>query len=81
MTEKILELAFSILMILLFSRNFNKKWSDKNYEKLKTKNITWYWFRVFKIDETKENFNRFIRGLSIFVISIMTLSLIFLLIS
>ena len=81
MTEKILCLAFAILVTLLFSMNFSKKWSDKNYEKLKTKNSTWYWFRVFKINETKENLNRFFRGLSIFVISIMLLTIILLLTS
>ena len=73
---KILMLTFSILIILLFSINFNAEWSDKNYERLKNKNAAWYWFRVFKINETKENFNTFYRGLSVFVISIMSLTII-----
>jgi hypothetical protein len=61
--------------------NFNKKWSDKNYEALKNKKTTWFWFRVFKINETKDNFNTFFRGLSIFAILIMTLTIILVLTS
>jgi hypothetical protein len=77
MNEKIILLVFSIIIIILFSLNFNKKWTNRNYKMLKDKNRTWFWFRTFKIDETEENFVKFNRGLSIFVISIMILAIIF----
>lgn len=67
---------FSLLIISLFSLNFNKKWSSSNYEKLKNKNSTWFWFRIFKINENKENFVRFYKSLSIFVIIIMLIPII-----
>ena len=77
MSEKIMVLIFSIIVILLLSLNFNDKWSIKNYERLKDKNVTWFWFRTFRIKESEENLIRFWRGLSIFVISIMIVSIIF----
>jgi hypothetical protein len=80
MTEKIILLAFSLLTIFWFSMNFNKKWNDIIYEKIKDNRSTWYWFRVFKIAETKENFIKFQKGLSIFVITIMVITIIILMI-
>jgi len=59
--------------------NFNEKWNNKNYEKLKDKKHTWYWFKVFKVSETKENLFKLYKGLSIFVIIIQTITIIFLL--
>jgi uncharacterized BrkB/YihY/UPF0761 family membrane protein len=79
MTEKILTVLFSIFIIVLFGMNFNEKWSNRNYEKLKHKKYTWYWFKIFKVSETKENFIRFYRVLSLFVISIMTLTILIML--
>jgi hypothetical protein len=76
MTEKLLELLFCTVMIFLFSLNFNSKWTNRNYEKLKSNNLSWYWFRVFKIAETKENFIKFRKGLSVFVIMIMVITII-----
>jgi len=70
MTEKILIIAFCLIMSILFSLNFNSKWNDKIFEKVRNRNLTWYWFRVFKIKETKENYIRMQKALSIFVISI-----------
>ena len=76
MTEKVILLTFSIVIIFLYGLNFNDKWTNKNYEQLNSKNGTWFWFRTFKIEETKENYVRFIRGISVFVISIMIVSII-----
>ena len=59
--------------------NFNDKWINRNYEKLKDKESSWFWFKVFNVLETKENFIKFKRGLSVFVISIMTLTILFIL--
>jgi len=70
MTEKILIIAFCLIISILFSLNFNSKWNDKIFEKVRNRNLTWYWFRVFKIKETKENYIRMQKALSIFVISI-----------
>ena len=80
MTEKLLILLFSLLMIFLFSMNFNRKWSDRNYEKVKNRNSSWFWIRRFKFEETKANYIKFQKGQSIFVISVMiiTIMLIFL---
>jgi hypothetical protein len=78
MTEKILILTFCILMIVIFSMNFNKKWRNQNYEKLKDRKHLLYWFGVFRIQETKENFDKFYKRLSVFVIIIMTISIILL---
>jgi len=79
MTEKTLIISFSLLIIVLAAMNFNDKWNNKNYEKLKYKKHTWYWFKVFKVSETKENLFKLYKGLSIFVIIIQTITIIFLL--
>ena len=79
MTEKILTLSFSILIVFLFAMNFNDKWINRNYEKLKDKESVWFWFKLFNVLETKENFIEFKKGLSVFVISIMTLTILFIL--
>jgi hypothetical protein len=79
MTEKILILSFSILIILLFSRNLNNKWAGKNYQNLKAKSYAWYWFRVFKVAETKDNFIKLYKGLSVLVITIMAMMMIIIL--
>ena len=79
MTEKTLLISFSLLIIVLAAMNFNDKWNNKNYEKLKDKKHTWYWFKVFKVSETKENLFKLYKGLSIFVMIIQTITIIFLL--
>ena len=79
MIEKILILSFSIIVVVIFAMNFNDKWVNRNYEKFKDKESIWFWFKVFNILETKENFIMFKRGLSVFVISIMTLTILFIL--
>ena len=79
MTEKILTLSFSILIVFLFAMNFNDKWRNRNYEKLKDKESIWFWFKLFNVLETKENFIKFKKGLSVFVISIMALTILFIL--
>ena len=71
MTENKLMLTFSFLIVLLFSLNFNKHWNDISYEKLKDKKYIWYWFKLFKVSETKENYIKLNKSLSVFVISIM----------
>jgi hypothetical protein len=76
MTEKIIELSFYTVITSLFLLNFNSNWTNRNYEKLKSKNSTWYWFRVFKIAQTKENYVKFQKGLSIFGIAIMITGII-----
>lgn len=76
MNDKIIILIFTIFIILLFSLNFNNKWISRNYELLKNNKGTWYWFRIFKIKETKENFVKFLRVLSVFVISVMLITII-----
>lgn len=63
----------------MFSLNFSNKWADKNYEKLTAKRYIWYWFRVFKVAETKDNFIKLYRGLSILVITIMAMMMIMIL--
>jgi hypothetical protein len=76
MSEKLILLIFSAIVIFLFSMNFNNKWTNRNYEMVKGKNGTWFWFRTFKIEETKENFVKVTRGLSILVIIIVTTGVI-----
>jgi hypothetical protein len=71
MNEKTLLIALIFLIIGLFSLNFNRKWNDMNYEKIKNKSYSWYWFRLFKVPETRENYAKFNRGLSFFVITIL----------
>ncbi len=77
MTEKLILLIFSAIMIFLFSLNFSSKWSDKHYNRLKDKDRAWFWLRIFKVQETEENYVRFLRGLSVFVIVIMIVTIIF----
>jgi len=74
------EFCISILVylvtIVLCSFNFNSTWTNKTFDKIKEKKSTWYWFRVFNIKETNENYIKFVKGLSVFVITIITLALI-----
>jgi hypothetical protein len=79
MTEKIFLLTFCVVVTFLFSMNFNQKWSDMTFERVKNRNATWYWFEVFKIEKTKENYIKILKGLSIAVICVMTATLIMLL--
>jgi hypothetical protein len=74
MNEKFICLFYGLMITFLFSMNFNKTWINRYYERVKNYNLAWYWFRVFKIEETKENFIKFQKGISIFVISIMIIS-------
>jgi len=78
-TEKLLLVGFSLLMIVLFSLNFISGYRNWTFEKLRNKKLTWYWFRVFGINETKENFFIFQKYYSMLVIVIMILSLLLLL--
>ena len=78
MIEQILLLSFCVIMISLFSLNFNKRYSNKNYEKLKFKNSN-FWFKTFKIEESKEKYINFQKNLSVFVIVIMMVAIISLL--
>lgn len=59
--------------------NLNDKWINRNYEKLKDKKSSWFWCQLFNVLESKENFIKFKRELSVFVISIMTLTILFIL--
>ena len=79
MSEKVILLIFSIIVIFLFSLNFNNQWTNRNYEMLKNRKGTWFWFRTFKIEQTKENFVIFVKGQSVFVISIMIITIILIL--
>jgi hypothetical protein len=80
MPEKFMELVFCIAIIVLFSLNFNTKWTNNTIEKVRDSKATWYWLRVFKIEETKENYVKMVKGLSLFVIAIMLLTIILILI-
>lgn len=66
MAEKILIISYCIVIAFLYSLNFNKKWNDRTFEKLKNRNTTWYWFKIFNIEQTKENYTKMIKGCSIF---------------
>lgn len=79
MYEKLILLTFCIAITIIFSLNFNNNWTNKTFEKVKYKKATWFWLRVFKIKETKENYVKMVRRLSLFVIVIMTLSIILIL--
>lgn len=81
MIEKLVPLIFSSIVIVLFSMNFSSKWTNRNYEKLKDKDRVWFWLRIFNVEESKENYVRFIKGLSMFVIVIMGVTLIITLMS
>jgi len=81
MTEKAILIIISFIIILLFSANFWDEWANYNYEYLKDKKYVWFWFKVFNIKESKENFKKFIRSMSVMVILIMVISIIFTLLS
>ena len=76
MTEKIFLLTFCVVVTFLFSMNFNQKWSDRGFESVKSRNSTWYWFKVFKIEKTKENYIKILKGLSIAVVCLMTATIV-----
>jgi len=81
MSDILILLIFSIIIIGLFSMNFNSKLANRNYELLKGRKGAWFWFRVFKIEETKENFIKINRGLSVFAIVVMIMTIIIALLS
>jgi predicted membrane protein len=66
MIEIYLSLIFCIIMIILYSMNFNKRWSNSTYEKIKNKKFIWYGLR-----KSKERYDKIIKTLSIIVIIIM----------
>ena len=68
MTEQILCLSYSIIIIFIFSLIFNDKVFEYYYGKLKDKKRSWFWFDVFNIEKTKNNMRKFLRILSAFVI-------------
>lgn len=50
--------------------NFNNKWIDKKVEREKNIKRTWRGYKAFKIKETKGNYIKVERGISVFVILI-----------
>ena len=39
-------------------------WSEAMYERTKGKGVAWYWLRVFRVPQTRENCIRFIKLVS-----------------
>ena len=76
MSEKVVVICFSIGVSILFLLNFNNRLVDKGFEKAKSRQLTWFWIRLFKSEETKENYVKMVRGFSIFVISVMLLTIV-----
>ena len=74
MSDKTLLVFFSIVIVVIFSTYFNRKYTERLYDKFKDKPYTWYWFRIFKIPETKDNYTFFLRSLAVFVISVIVLA-------
>jgi hypothetical protein len=72
--------ALGIYIIIQFSLSFNDKWANKQFEKIKDEKSTWVWLKVFKIPETKENFFKFARIVSVIVIVAMILNITWLII-
>ena len=75
MIEKSILIFYSFLVISIFSLNFHEKWTNRVYEKLKNQNSTWFWFEKFKIKKTKDNYIKFLKGLSKIVIFIMIVNI------
>jgi hypothetical protein len=71
-------IVFCIVIIIVFSLGFNDKWATKTFAKIKDNESTWYWFKIFKINETQENYFKFSRILSAIVIVFMILNIIWL---
>ena len=78
MQENYILLIYCLVIILLFFLSSRKNNLDKIYKKIKDKEFTWFWFNLFKRDRSKENFIALFKFLSLFVISIMLLSMTFL---
>ncbi|GHN01656.1 hypothetical protein WSM22_31450 [Cytophagales bacterium WSM2-2] len=72
--------AIGIVVIIQFSLAFNGKWANKQFEKIKDKESSWIWLKVFKIPETKENLFKFARIVSTVVIVGMILNIIWLIV-
>lgn len=70
---------FCLVVMVVFSLNFNDRWVHHTFEKVKDQKEAWYWFDVFKINKTKYNFIKALQGLSLFVILLMVLTIFFLL--
>jgi hypothetical protein len=78
MNEHIIQLIFAIVIIFLFSLNLRGLNLEKTYKIMKEKEFIWLWFDLFKKERSKENFIALYKLMSLFVISIMGLSIIFL---
>jgi hypothetical protein len=70
-------IAFCILIITISSLNFNDWWVNSTFRKIKDNRGTWFWFRVFNIPETRENYTKSTRLLSGVLIAVMILTLVF----
>jgi hypothetical protein len=71
-------IAICIVVIFQFSLGFNDKWANKQFEKIKNEESTWVWLKIFRMAETKENFFKFARIVSVIVIVSMIVNIIWL---
>lgn len=77
MIEKILISVYCIVVIGIFSMNIWGNRANIWYENYKDFRPMWFWFRVFKIPQTKENFIKFVKIISMIPISGLGLVLIY----
>jgi len=77
MQENTILLIYCFVIILLFVWSSRKKNLERTYDKIKEKEYIWFWFDLFKKERSEENFITLFKYLSLFVISIMGLSIMY----
>jgi len=71
-TDNIIVIVFWIICVGCFSMSIWGRWADKLYEKTKDNKWTWFWLHEFNVPTTRENCIRFVKGVSIFGLILMT---------
>lgn len=72
-TDKVFLLFFWAGGIGLWSMSVWGGWAEKTYWKIKDSDAAWYWLRVLRIPRTQDNCIRFLKGVSILGMIIITL--------
>lgn len=70
---KTIPIVVYVICIFLWSKVIWGNWAERVYEKNKDNQLTWYWLRLFKVAQTKENCIKFLKIISWAGIIIITL--------
>ena len=78
-TAKIAAVVFWVCAMALWSMSAWGPWTARVYEKAGPNSYIWYWLKVYRIPTSPENCQRFLKGVSIagmVLLSLLTAALI-----